>query len=419
MKTKNIILITICLIMVGLFSFGVLAADGVPTPSEMFSDLGSFFKDIFTGSADADQGYFLVYIAYFILIMAIYVEGLKFLPLFGSKGEISTPGKWFAFAATFLSVAAIFMGEQFTGQSTGEIMRGAVAPFGAWAGVAIAGLMALIIFLALRETEMFKEHTMVGIAIALAVGLMFAGQMLSEPNLLGYGTIILVIAAIVGLAAGAAGDKWGGGGSGSGGSTSPSGDSGGKTPKEKEKDTEKGKKETEKEEKYVQREIYELIKIKKEIGKAKNGKELMKIRDHKVRKLERIERRMAKRLERLEKNGKKLAGNVPAKKTGIMKELREFKTYSKYIITVLSKGGVLDTALTYPNPHNWFSGLGTMIKESDIKSNNKSIKNFEARKKNSLTVVTTALKWDEGFYVKLKKFEKELEKLEAEEQAKE
>jgi len=187
-----------------IFSFSALAQNGnVPTASEifknLFSDLSIFTKGVMVGSASMDHTYFLVFIAYFILIIAIYVEGIKYLPLFGSKGEISTPGKWFAFAATTLSVMAIFIAEQASGQSSQELINMALAPFGVWAGLALAGIFALIVFLAGKDSGLFEKHVTLGITYSLAVGMIFAGFFLSQANVIGWGYFILIIAIVVGV----------------------------------------------------------------------------------------------------------------------------------------------------------------------------------------------------------------------------
>ncbi len=358
MKTKNIILLTICLALIGLLSFGVLAQEGMPTFSEMFKNAGSFFMDMFTGSADAEQSYFLIYIAYFILIMAIYVEGLKFLPLFGGKGEINTPGKWFAFAATFLSVAAIFMGEQFTGQSTGEMMKNALAPFGVWAGLAIAGIMTLIIFLATKEADFLKSHTGIRAVTAFSAGLMFGGWFISEPNLIGYGFIIMMIALIIGLFT-----MFKGGGSNSSGSTSSGGsggsssggggilgggeDSGG----ESISDEDKGKKEAEKLEKFSIAEFAWLKTVDKQLDdeyKKKNGKlgDTKKFKYIKVKREERTLRRMRRRLDHFIKHLNKLENKAnDGQKRKIKNWKQKIEVYWKDLIKLEARNGQFDKVL--------------------------------------------------------------------------
>jgi len=181
-------------------------------------------------------------------------------------------------------------------------------------------------------------------------------------------------------------------------------------PKERKKERKikkKIEKKVGKEEKYAVREMHELLEIKKELKKAKDNKDLLEIRNNQLRKLEDIERRMESRFKRLERAGKGLAEKVPDKKTRIEKDLKDFETYTNFLVRVLSRDGVLEAALTNPHPSNWFSELGKMTRLSDVGNDY-----FKARKMNSSTVVETVLKWDEGFYVRLKDFEKFLKKLE-------
>jgi hypothetical protein len=288
--------------------------------------------------------------------MSIYIEGLKFLPLFGGKGEINTPGKWFAFAATFLSVAAIFMGERFTGQSTGEMMRGALTPFGLWAGVAIAGIMTLIVFLATRETEAFKKHTLIGIALAFSVGLMFSGHLISEPNLLGYGVILLIIAAIGGAIAAVAGKKLGWGGSDGGSPTSPSNDyydynDDDDDKKKVEDETEEGEKEAEKLEKFSIAEFAWLKKVNEQLDKEfknENGRlgDTRKFKYIKVRREERTLRKMRRRVDKFVELLRKLQKNATApQKRKINNWINKIEIYWKSLIKLEAKDGEFDKVL--------------------------------------------------------------------------
>lgn len=179
---------------------------------------------------------------------------------------------------------------------------------------------------------------------------------------------------------------------------------------ESEKQEEELEKEVEKEEKYAIRELHDLKKIEKAINKAKSNEDLLEIKNDELRKLEHIERRMNRRYKRLSEAAKKLAAAEPGveEEEEIYKAMEGFRTYTGVIIAALSKDGVLEFALAYPHPKTkWFKELGEMATEKSEGGN------FEARKKNSLTVVRAVMKWDEGFYLKLKEFEKALKKSEA------
>jgi hypothetical protein len=149
-----------------------------------------------------------------------------------------------------------------------------------------------------------------------------------------------------------------------------------------------------------------LKQIRKEINEAKTKEDLIKIRDERVRKLERVEQRMDRRLKRLTEKGKELAKALPEKKTEIEADLKTFKKYRGFIVAVLSRGGVLETSLTYPQPSNWFPELGKMTTLKEVGNDN-----FEARKRNSIKAIDEVFKWDKGFYLKLKDFEKFLKRI--------
>ena len=202
MKLKNIILPT--LILISLFSITVFAA--VPTPGDyvsntgvggIFSDVLSFFKGLFTGNASIEDAYFISFILYFVIFVAIFMEGIRNLKLFGSKGEVNKQGKIFAVAASALSTFAIFIAETNTGVSTTERLNYLLAPFGVWGGLAIAAIVAYISFKLVHESEALKEEVMLAIAIAISVGATFAGFLLSLDNLIGWGFLIMLLAMII------------------------------------------------------------------------------------------------------------------------------------------------------------------------------------------------------------------------------
>ncbi|MBR9683288.1 hypothetical protein GOV03_01995 [Candidatus Woesearchaeota archaeon] len=401
MRNKTIILI-LGLFLFSIFSIGVLAE--VPTPAEAFSNMGSFFSDLFTGSASWENAYLLSFVLYFILFMAIFVEGLRAMPLFGGKGSLSAPGKWFAFAAAMLATIGIFVGEQVTGKSTKEAVSNLVTPFGIWGAVAIAAIVAVISYKGIKDLKIFGDSVMRAMASAAAIGLMITGWIIS-PALFGWGFMIVVVVLLVGLLTWFRKNR---------GTSSKTADLGKKTKKEKytptynrkggNKEVAKVEKKVEQAQEYATREIYELKDIKKEIKNAKTVDDLKKIKNDRLRTLERVERRMESRFKGLENAGKKLISKSPEKKGDIEKALKEFKTYTKTLVVALSRGGILETALTYPEPKTWLSELGKMVTMKEAGSN------FKARKINSLTAIKTILKWDEGFYIKLKQFEKMLKK---------
>jgi hypothetical protein len=202
MKLKYIILPT--LILISLISVGVLAA--VPTPGDyvsntgagsIFSDVLSFFKGLFSGNASIEDAYFISFILYFVIFVAIFMEGIRNVKLFGAKGEVNKQGKIFAVAASALSTFAIFIAETNTGVSTTERLNYLLAPFGVWGGLAIAAIVAYISFKLVHNSDALKEEIMLAIAVAISVGATFAGFLLSLDNLIGWGFLIMLLAMII------------------------------------------------------------------------------------------------------------------------------------------------------------------------------------------------------------------------------
>jgi len=195
---KNKKLIGLSIFVLTILSFNVLAV-GVSTPSDFFSSIYDFFKGIVTGTASMDDAYFISFFLYFILLLAIFIEGLRVIPLFGRSGELNKNGKVFGIAAASLATIALFVIDTRSGISTADRLVGLVSPFGVWGGVAISGIVAYITYRFIHDTETFREQTMKAIAVAAAVGVTFAGFFLSMENLIGWGFLITIIALIVGL----------------------------------------------------------------------------------------------------------------------------------------------------------------------------------------------------------------------------
>jgi len=187
------------LALLSLFLAGGIVQAAVPSPAEAFSGLGTFFVGLFTGTASMENAYFLTMILYFIIFFSLFVEGLKRLPLFGEVGGISTPGKWFAGAAAGLSTFAIFTVERQSGKTISEVMSSTLGPWGVYGGVAVAGILAFIAYKMLKDTKIFKDSVLVPMAVALAVGLLIAGSILSMPTIFGWGWILTLVVVILGL----------------------------------------------------------------------------------------------------------------------------------------------------------------------------------------------------------------------------
>ncbi len=191
---KTFLFFVLLLILIVLPS--ALAA--IPAPGDALRDLTTFFTGLVSGSASMENAYFISFILYFIIFIAIYMEGLKQIPIFGARGELNKQGKWFAVAAAGLSTIAIFIVDNVTNVTMAERLSYLVSPWGVWGGVMIAAIMAYITFRFLHDSELFKEHIMFAMAIAAAVGVTLAGFLLTMENLIGWGFLIMLLVFLVG-----------------------------------------------------------------------------------------------------------------------------------------------------------------------------------------------------------------------------
>ena len=66
-----------------LLSFSVFA--NVSTPSTLVNDISNFFSGLFSGDANIEDAYFISFVLYFILFLAIYTEGLMRVNIFGKR----------------------------------------------------------------------------------------------------------------------------------------------------------------------------------------------------------------------------------------------------------------------------------------------------------------------------------------------
>src|SRR3989344_4478245 len=189
-------------LFLAIFSFSTLAvttpSTAIPQVGTVFSNTYRFFRDLVTGNANIHDAYFISFILYFVVFLAIFMEGLSRIPVFGEKGKVSKPGKAFAIAAAGLASIALFIVDQSSGISTTERLSSLIAPWGVWGGLLIAGIIALITFRFVKDSDTFKEKTVLVMAIAAAVGITFAGFLLTMENLVGWGFLIMLLAFVAG-----------------------------------------------------------------------------------------------------------------------------------------------------------------------------------------------------------------------------
>jgi len=186
---KNKFLTSLFISLIAL-SFTVLAE--IPTPGKALTDAGAFLVGLVRGGVTIEGMYLLSFVLYFIVFMAIFVEGVKYLPFFGARGEVSGSGKWFAFAAAGLATVGIFFTEKALGKGMKEIVESVVMPFGFWGGIVIAGIIAFISYKGIRDVGIFKDSVMKAMALALSIGLMITGWLLS-PALFGWAFYLWII----------------------------------------------------------------------------------------------------------------------------------------------------------------------------------------------------------------------------------
>ncbi len=196
-RISYLILLSLLLLVVS----SSLALAAVPAPSsvgDMLSKVLNFFKYLFTGKANLEDTYFIVFILYFVIFLAIFMEALKFISFFGERGTVSKQGKVFAVAAAALSTLALFLIDSASGTTGISRLESLVAPFGVWGAVVLAVVIAWITYQMFKDTAVFREEIMTSMAIAGAVGVTFAGFLLSMDQLVGWGFFILLLVFLVG-----------------------------------------------------------------------------------------------------------------------------------------------------------------------------------------------------------------------------
>ncbi len=170
----------------------------MPLPdTSTFSDVFSFFRGLFTGDARMEDAYFISFFLYFIIFLAVYMEGLSRIPIFGEKGKINKSGKVFAVAASGLSTFALFLVDTITGIPMTERLSYLVSPWGVWGGVLIAGIIAYMTFSFLHKVEGLKEETAFVMAVAASVGVVFAGFLLTMENVIGWGFLLMLLVFLI------------------------------------------------------------------------------------------------------------------------------------------------------------------------------------------------------------------------------
>tara|TARA_Y100000310_G_scaffold324914_1_gene387496 strand:- start:9251 stop:10387 length:1137 start_codon:yes stop_codon:yes gene_type:complete len=192
MKKFSLIII-LSLLLISLFTFSASAITDT-TFSKEFEE----FVDGRSWGTDEDKLYYFSLFFYFIVFLAIYCEGLRFLPIFGGRRRVNTTGAWFAFAAAGLTTVSLFLVQATTFRTPTEIAIAAVSPFGIYGSFALAAINAWFVFFFIRHSKVFKDNILTAIAFALAIALTTYGA-ISQNILqegLGYILVVLILAVI-------------------------------------------------------------------------------------------------------------------------------------------------------------------------------------------------------------------------------
>jgi hypothetical protein len=172
MRNRKFLLVLAVFLLIG--SFSVMAA-GVPAPGEILSSFIDWLIGVFSGENEG-SAYLLTIVGYFIIFMTIYVQGLIKIKFFGDGHELSTSGKWFAFAAAMLSTLGLSISDKVSGVAIGDRFFNI---FGVWGSLVLVGFVSTLIFRGLKHTGWFEEKILLRIVVAVCLGLLAVAQLTS------------------------------------------------------------------------------------------------------------------------------------------------------------------------------------------------------------------------------------------------
>ncbi len=182
-----------------LLSFSVFA--NVSTPSTLVNDISNFFSGLFSGDANIEDAYFISFVLYFILFLAIYTEGLMRVNIFGKRNKLSKQGKVFAMAAAALSTVALYIVDVSSGVSTAEKIEKLMAAFGIWGAIALAAILSFITYRFIRDSELVEDdNILIAMAFAGAIAVTLVGLLLGLDNLTGWGFLAILVVLLIGMA---------------------------------------------------------------------------------------------------------------------------------------------------------------------------------------------------------------------------
>jgi|GEM_PF-3974666 len=158
-------------------------------------------KTLTGGNADVTYG--ITVVIFFVLLFAIILQLIRSIHLFSQTN--TKLQNTIAFALSALSTLGIFWYSKLQGKTVADILSGILKPFGIWAGIIIGGVMALITYRGIEESEIFTDDTgnprkgaILGVSVAL--GWLFFATIMASPNIMWIGYLILIISIIIAVA---------------------------------------------------------------------------------------------------------------------------------------------------------------------------------------------------------------------------
>jgi len=203
MKSRNILIGSLALILLlpSVFAIGIAP----------LNNLGQIMWDFMQQEYSI---YFVTFLLFFTLLYAIFMAALARVTVFSSGGNISKQGKIVAGALSGLATTGIFAFTETQG-GVHSVLESLLSPFGIYGGIAIAFVTFAAIYFGLRDAEDSNRWRLALAGAGLAM--VGAGMILTKPNIMWIGWMIVFIALLFYFAALATGSLGGPAGGAQGG----------------------------------------------------------------------------------------------------------------------------------------------------------------------------------------------------------
>lgn len=219
--------------------------------------LDSFFSNVINIINSDIAMYGITFILYLVLLYGIYSSAMKKIAIFqaGVYSGINKQGKIVSLCLAFLSVFSMFYFGY--NKSIRLLLTDLLGPWGIFAGVALALVVFLMIFLGFKDADVIDKNKWQFALALIGACMILAGHLTTNPNIQHWGWLIAFIGAII-LAIsmlskagsgkgekgdkGDRGDKGDKGGDGDKGDTGPKGDKPEPAAPDKKEDDKKKKK---------------------------------------------------------------------------------------------------------------------------------------------------------------------------------